>query len=145
MMVRLFRIMLPNTPMWRAMGTDVAPDVGDMTNEELVQSVELASHWKDPAVSTCTAPEQEQWNDNALDIFIGQENEGSWDTDANVVESNIASSSSNRQDASKMQVDNDGLDLRTVRFETPTPPPFPLANGQGSAHKPIVIDDSDDE
>lgn len=145
MMVRLFRIMLPNTPMWRAMGAGVAPDVGVMTNEELVQSVELASHWKDPAPPACVPPEREEWTDNALDIFLGQESEESWDTDTNAVDNNIAGSSSNHREVSGMQIDSDGSEFRTVRFQTPTPSPFPLSNGQGSAQKPIVIDDSDDE
>lgn len=53
LMVRLFRTMLPVTPMWRAMPKDGIPGIADMNNEEIVQSVETASHWQDPATTTC--------------------------------------------------------------------------------------------
>lgn len=146
MMVRLFRVMLPNTPMWRAMGAGIAPDVRVMTNEELVQSVELASHWKDPAATTCTVPEREEWHDNALDIFLGQESEASLDSDTNAGDNGVAASSSLHQATSRMQIDDDEDEFGAVLpFETPTPSHHLQLNGQGSAQKPIVIDDSDDE
>lgn len=146
MMVRLFRVMLPNTPMWRAMGAGIAPDVRVMTNEELVQSVELASHWKDPAATTCTVPAREEWHDNALDIFLGQESEASLDTDNNAADKGVAASSNLHQATSRMQIDDVEDEFGAVPpFETPTPSHHLQLNGQGSAQKPIVIDDSDDE
>lgn len=144
-MVRLFRVMLPNTPMWRAMPRAAVPEVESMTNEEVVQSVELASHWKDPIASTCPAPESDDWdNNNTLDLFLGQESEGSWGTGVNAVDNSVTGPGGLQQATSRIQIDGNDSELRAVRFETPTSPSS-LRLDNGSAQKPIVIDDSDDE
>lgn len=49
------------------------------------------------------------------------------------------------EETMKMQIDHAETEFRTVRFETPPPPPITPLEAKGSAEKPIVIDDSDDE